>query len=104
MIFHGSHPTYYRRSTLKTTIVEEGGFTPDTSFLAKEMKLAEKSHQEGQTLNLSLSRYILLIYTELTASESGITADQFLCLPPPSWMRTFNCEFEKTLFSSVSET
>ena len=51
---------------------------PDTSFLAKEMKLGEKSHQEGQTLNLSFSRYILLIHSELTASESGITTDQFL--------------------------
>lgn len=50
----------------------------DTSLLPKQMKLREKSHQEGQTLNLCLSKYIQLIHQIDFVPEGGTTIEQLL--------------------------
>lgn len=39
---------------------------PETSLLVQEVELKTKSHQQGQTLNLCLSEYTLVIHTKVT--------------------------------------
>lgn len=53
------------RSALNQTVRDEGRFMPATSLLVQEVELWKKSHQEGQTLTLCLSEYIVVIHTKL---------------------------------------